>query len=72
MEMWAGIYTQRKTKVDGREVAFYLIQTSIGNIAIVDYEMPSLEIKRKIFDENYDKAEAYYEAVVRKIVSGKI
>ena len=71
-EHWAQLYEQRHNKIGNRNVWLYLISTSIGNIAVVDYEEPGLEIKRKLFVEQYDKAEAYFETVSAKIVRGKL
>lgn len=69
---WAELHLQRENIIDGRRIQFYLISTSIGNIAVVDYEAPTKEITRKLFQESYDKAEAYFESVCKKIVSGKM
>lgn len=71
-DLFAELHIQRQNYINGRNVWLYLLSSSIGNIAVVDYEQPGLEIKRKLFDENYDKAEAYFEAVCHKIVSGKM
>lgn len=67
----AELYLQRENIINGRHIWLFLLATSIGNIAIVDYEQPTKEIKRKLFDENYEKAEAYFESVCKKIISGK-
>lgn len=68
-DMEARVYTQKTATICGRDVNFYLISSSIGNIAIVDYEQSNLEIKRKVFatDGSYDKAEAYFTRVCKKI-----
>lgn len=71
-EHWAQLHEQRHNKIGNRNVWLYLISTSIGNIAVVDYEKPFFGIKRKLFEEQYDKAEAYFETVSAKIVRGKL
>lgn len=71
-ELTANLYRQRMNEINGRKVWFYLIASSIGNIGVVDYEEPGLEIKRKIFGDSYDKAERYFEKVCRQMISGKI
>lgn len=71
-EHWAQLTQQRHNKLGHRNVWFYLISTSIGNIAVVDYEQPTQEIKRKMFEESYDKAERYFESVSAKIALGKL
>ena len=69
---WAKLYLQRQNKIGNRNVWLYLISSAIGNFAVVDYEMPGMEIKRRLFEENYDKAESYFESVSRRMVSGKL
>lgn len=71
-KMNATVYTQMENIINGRHIWLYLIATPIGNIAVVDYEQPTKEIKRKLFNESYEKAEAYFESVCKKIVSGKL
>lgn len=71
-EHWARLYEQRHNKIEQRNVWLYLISTSIGNIAVVDYEQPTQEIVRKIFDGSYEKAERYFENVSSKIALGKL
>ena len=71
-DLFAELHIQRQNYINRRNVWLYLLSSSIGNIAVVDYEQPGLEIKRKLFIESYDKAEAYFETVCHKIVSGKM
>lgn len=72
-ELWASLYLQRSSVIDGRNVWLYLITSSIGNIAVVDYEVAGeRNIKRKMFEEHYDDAEKYFETVSRKMLSGKL
>ena len=71
-DLFASLYIQKQNYINGRNVWLYLLSTSIGNIAVVDYEQPGLEIKRKLFIESYDKAESYFDTVCHRIVSGKM
>lgn len=71
-DLWANLYCQNNAVINNRKIWLFLINSSIGNIAIVDYEQHDLEIKRKVFTENYDSAENYFETVCKKILSGKI
>lgn len=71
--MNATVYTQAENVINGRHVWLYLISSPIGNVAVVDYEEAGdPKIVRKIFDERYDKAEAYFDSVCRKIIGGKL
>ena len=69
---WAHLYLQRKNTINGMDIYFYLIQTAIGNICAVEYEEPTKELKRKLFDEHYADAEKYFEKVCKKILNGKL
>lgn len=72
-EYWAAMYCQRENTINGRKAWLFLLNTSIGNIPIVEYEaLPEKEIKRKLFDEHYGDAEKYFESVCRKMLSGKL
>jgi len=72
-EHWANLYCQRKCVIDGRHVWLYLIQSSIGNIAVVDYEGKSdPSITRKLFCDNYEKAERYFERICAQKAKGVI
>lgn len=71
-ELWAHMYCQRENTINGRKAWLFLLNTSIGNIPIVEYEQPTKEIKRKLFDEHYNEAEKYFETVCRKMLSGKL
>lgn len=70
-EHWANLYCQRENVINGRHVWLFLISTSIGNIAVVDYEgKDDPAITRKLFCESYEKAERYFESVCTKKVRG--
>ena len=70
-ELWAGLYLQRSSEIDGRKAWFYLISSSIGNIAVVEYEQTDKSIKRYMFDDDYDKAEYRYEHIVMDMMKGR-
>lgn len=70
-EHWANLYCQQETVINGRHVWLYLVSTSIGNICIVDYEgKTDPMITRKVFTEDYDKAERYFQTICMKKVKG--
>ena len=70
-EHWANLFCQRENVINGRHVWLFLISSSIGNIAIVDYEgKGDPAITRKLFAEDYEKAERYFETVCTKKVKG--
>lgn len=72
-DLWAALYEQRSCVINGRHVWLYLIQSAIGNIAVVDYEVAGeMNIKRKLFEEHYDDAEKYFESVSRRMLAGKL
>ena len=71
--MNATVYTQKENIINGRHIWLYLISSPIGRIIVVDYEESGdPAIVRKLFNENYDKAEMYFDTVCRKIISGKL
>ena len=71
-ELWANMYQQRSARVGHRNIWFYLIQTAIGNIGVVQWEDDGQMIHEKLFRESYDKAERYFEQTVSKIALGKM
>lgn len=71
--MNATVYTQKENTINGRRIWLYLISAPIGHIIVVDYEVAGEKnIIRKLFDEDYEKAERYFDTICRKIISGKI
>ena len=69
---FAELFCQRHNVINGRNSWMYLISTSIGNFVIVEYENNELLLVRKLFENDYGKAESYFERVCRKMISGKI
>ena len=72
MEYNAKIYTQNESKINGRGVWHYLIDTRIGQIHVIEYENPQMELIRFLIDGDLEKATAKYNAVCRNILAGKI
>lgn len=66
------LYTQQQSVINGRGVWLYLLDTSIGYIFVVEYERLDKELKRFIFDGEYDKAEKKYLSCVKAILNGKL
>jgi hypothetical protein len=72
MEYNAKLYTQNESKINGRGVWHYLIDTPIGQIHVVEYENPQKELIRFLIDSNLEKATAKYNAICKNIIAGKI
>jgi len=72
MEYSAKVYTQNESKINGRSVWHYLIDTPIGQIHVVEYENPQKELIRFLIDGNLEKATAKYNAICKNIVADKI
>ena len=70
-ELWSKLYLQNHAEINGREVSHYLVQTTIGNFNIVEYETPPKELKRFIFDEDYEAAEKKFKACCAWVMKGK-
>ena len=72
MEYKGKLYTLNESKINGRGVWHYLIDTPIGEIHVVAYENPQKELIRFLFDSNLEKATAKYNDICINIVSGKL
>lgn len=72
MEYNAKLYTQNESKINGRGVWHYLIDTPIGQIHVVEYENTQMELIRFLIDSNMEKARAKYNAICKNIVAGRI
>lgn len=66
------LFTQQHSRINGRGVWHYLIDTAIGHIHVVEYEQPSMELKRFIIDADNDKAERKYTAICKRILNGNL
>ena len=70
-DLWSKLYLQNHAEISGRCIYHYLIQTSIGNFNIVEYETPSKELKRFNLDEDYEAAERKFKACCSWVMKGK-
>lgn len=66
------IYHQNHAEINGRNIWHWLIDSPVCQINIIGYETPDEEIKRKLFDGNYEKAERYYNKICNDILKSKI
>jgi hypothetical protein len=72
MENNAKLYTQNESKINGREVWHYLLDSPIGQIHVVGYENPRKEITRFLIDSDINKAIRKYGAICKGIIAGRI
>jgi hypothetical protein len=72
MEHNAKLYTQNGSKINGRGVWHYLIDTPIGQIHVVEYENPRKELIRFLIDSDLGKATLKYNTICKKILAGKL
>ncbi len=72
MEYNAKIYTQNESKINGRSVWHYLIDAPIGQIHVIEYENPQMELTRFLIDGDLEKATVKYNTVCRNLLAGKI
>ena len=70
-ELWSKLHLQNHAEINGRGIYHYLMQTTIGNFNVVEYETPSKEIKRFTFDEGYEAAERKFKACCAWVMKGK-
>lgn len=61
-------FTERENTINGRRIWLYHISSPIGHIYVVDHEQSGLEIKRKLFDADYEKAVKYFNKVCRQML----
>ena len=66
------LFTQKHNTINGRQIWLYLIDSPIGYIFIVDYEQPTKEIKRFLFDGDLDKAERKFNSICKCILNGML
>lgn len=71
-ELFAEIYQQNHSTINGRNIWHYLIHTSIGQINVVEYEQKDLTLKRYIIDGYYSKAEKKFDQLSLQMVKGNI
>lgn len=71
-ELWAQLYQQNHSTINGRQIFHYMIDTSIGQLNIIEYEQNDLTLKRYIIDGNYEKAEKKYDQLCIQMIKGNI
>lgn len=69
--MEANLYTQSIATINGRNIGHYLVDTSVGQINVIQYEKPSREIETVLIYNDYDKAERKFNSICKQIVDGK-
>jgi len=62
--------TKMESEINGHGVWYYVIESPIGQIDIVEYEAEGQEIKRFLFDR-IDSAEKKYYAICKKVLTLK-
>ena len=65
------MYTQNTATINGREINHYLIDTPIGQINIIQYEKPGLELATELIYNDYDKAEKRFSTICKQMLNGK-
>lgn len=73
--MEASIYTQSIATVNGRNIAHYLVNTSVGQINVIQYEKQKPyypELETILIYNDYEKAEKKFASLCRKMVDGRI
>lgn len=61
-----------ESRINGRNVWLYEIESPIGNIYVVDWEKETKEIVRVLFDEKKHLAEKLYTLNIQKIADGRL
>lgn len=70
-ELWANLYLQEHAIINGRNVWHYLVDSSIGQINIIQAEGKDLMIHETITYNNYDKAEKLFKKRCQEMLNGK-
>ena len=69
--LWSKLNLQEHAEINGRQVFHYLISSAIGNFNIVEYETTTKELRRSIFEDDYEGAERKFKTCCQCIMSGK-
>ena len=59
------------SKIDGRGVFMYLLQSDLGDLYIVQHEEPGYELKDDYMGWSNAKAQQAYKRIASKMVNGK-
>lgn len=69
--LWSTMSVAEHATIYGHNIWHYLIDTSIGEIHVVEFETKDMSLERKIFDGNKQKAENYFKKTARELLDGK-
>ena len=69
--MDAKLYTQNLATVNGRNIGHYLVDTIVGQINVIQYEKPGMEIETILIYGDYEKAEKKFERICSDILKGR-
>ena len=65
------MFTQNSAVINSRKVYQYLIDSDIGQISVIQYEKPTLEIVTELIYNDWDKAEKRFNTICKQILDGK-
>ena len=69
--LWINLHLVEHAEIDGRQVFHYIISSGIGYFNIVEYETSTKELKRFMFEDDYEIAERKFKVCCKWIMSGK-
>lgn len=67
-ERTTGFFTQQESKINGHGVWHYLIDTTIGQFHVVEWESDAMQIERAIIDNDNDAAEKKFKRVCQQLI----
>lgn len=73
--MEASIYTQNLATINGRNIGHYLVDTSVGQINVIQYEKrkPDYpELETILIYGDYEKAERKFNNICKQILNGRM
>lgn len=71
-ELWAKLYQQNHSVINGRGIWHYLLDTSLGQFNVVEYEQKDLALKRYFIENDNSKAEKKFDQLSVQMVKGSI
>ena len=69
--MEARMFTQNIATINGRNIGQYLIDTDLGQISLIQYEMPDRRLKTELIYNDWDKAEKRFNTICKQMLDGK-
>ena len=69
--MEARMFTQNIATINGRNIGLYLIDTDLGQISLIQYEMPDRCLKTELIYNDWDKAEKRFNTICKQMLDGK-